>query len=231
MKNRNSRVYETCKIPRNEDIDLWFQRPTHNGHWSVTASQKNKAVILLSTMHHKISIDEEDHKKRPENIKFFNKMKIGVDLVDQMVGTKTCRRQTRRWPLKLFFNLLDAAALNAYTVYRQVHPEQQSTGGSRRRFLTYLADSLILPHVKARQKISQLQKSTKEAVMRCGLSFSNTSPPENILLKRKRCCVCYIHTQRMGRWQNVAHDVPDLFAQSTASPPSNAMNAMNERRI
>ena len=74
--------------------------------------QKNKAVILLSTMHHERSIDEEDHKERPEIIKFY-KTKIGVDLVDQMVGTYTCRRQTRRWLLKLFFNLLDVAALNA----------------------------------------------------------------------------------------------------------------------
>ena len=83
---------------------------------------------------------------------------------------------------------------NAYTMYRQEHSEQQSTGGSRRRFLTDLADSLILPHVKVRQKIFQLQKSTKEAVMRCGLSFSNTSPPENILQKRKRCLL-YPHTK------------------------------------
>ena len=42
--------------------------------------KKNKAVILLSTMHHHISIVEEDPKKRPDIIKFYNKTKIGVDL-------------------------------------------------------------------------------------------------------------------------------------------------------
>ena len=104
-------------------------------------------------MHHEISIDEEDHKKRPEIIKFYHKTKICVDLVEQMVGTYICRRQTRRWPLKLFFNLLDVAALNAYTIYRQVYPDQQSTVGSRRRFLTDLADSLILPHMNTKKKI------------------------------------------------------------------------------
>ena len=134
---------------------------TTNSQWSITSSKKNKAVILLSTMYHEISIDEEDHKKRPEIIKFYNKTKIGVDLADQMVGTCTCRRQTLRWPLKFFFNLLDVVALNAYTIYKQVHPDQQSTGSSRRRFLTDFADSLILPHMKARQKILQLQKATK----------------------------------------------------------------------
>ena len=49
---------------------------------------------MLSTMHHDINIDEEDPKRRPEIIKFYNKTKIGVDLVDQMVQTYTCRRQT-----------------------------------------------------------------------------------------------------------------------------------------
>ena len=83
---------------------------------SYVHQKKNEAVILLSMMHHKISIDEEDHKKRPQIIKFYNKTKIGVDLVDQIVGMHTCRKQTRRWLLKLFFNLLDVAALNAYTI-------------------------------------------------------------------------------------------------------------------
>ena len=59
------------------------------------------------------------------------------------------------------------AMLNAYTIYRQVHPDQQSTSGSRRRFLTDLADSFILPHMKTTRKITQLQKATNEAKMRC----------------------------------------------------------------
>ena len=115
-----------------------------------------------------------------------------------MIGTYSRSRQTRRWPLKLFYNPLDVAALNAYTIYRQVHPDQQSTDGSRRRFLTDLADSLILPHMKTRKKIPQLQKATKEAMMRCGLSFSYTSfyTPENILQKRKRCSLCPLTKDR-----------------------------------
>ena len=55
-----------------------------------------------------------------------------------------------------------STTVNAYTIYRQVHPDQQSIGGSRRRFQTVLADSFIFPHMKTRQKICQLQKATKE---------------------------------------------------------------------
>ena len=148
-------------------------------------------MIMLSTMHHDINIDEEDPKRRPEIIKFYNKTKIGVDLVDQMVQTYTCRRQTHRWPLNLFCNLLDIAALNAYTVFGQVYPDSQSTQGSRqRRFITDLANSLIYPHMKTRQKIPQLRKATKKAMVRCGLTFSSAFPRDNTLPKRKRCVLC-----------------------------------------
>ena len=151
--------------------------------------KKNKAVILLSTMHRGISIVEEDPKKRPEIITFYNETKIGVDLVDQMVHTYTCKRQTCRWPLILFYNVLDIAALNGNTVFRQVYPDYLSGRCSRQRpFVTNLAESLIIPHMMTRQKIPQLLKATKEAMMRCGLGLSNASFQTGITLqKRKRC--------------------------------------------
>ena len=78
--------------------------------------KRNKADILLSSVHHDVSIIEDDALKRPEIIHLYNKTKIGVDLVNQMVQTYTCRRATRRWPFAIFCNMLDIAALNAYTV-------------------------------------------------------------------------------------------------------------------
>ena len=93
--------------------NLWFQRPTHNGQLRSPKKQNCDTVKYDAS---RISIDEEDHQKRPEIIKFYNKTKIGVDLVDQMVGTYNCRKQPRRWPLKLSFNLLDVSALNTYTI-------------------------------------------------------------------------------------------------------------------
>ena len=109
MKTAKSRQTKTSVFGFNDQLTMVSYVP-----------KKNKAVILLSTMHHGISIVEEDPKKRPEIIKFYNETKIGVDLVDQMVQTYTCKRQTRRWPFILFYNVLDIAALNAYTVFQQV---------------------------------------------------------------------------------------------------------------
>ena len=69
--------------------------------------KKNKCVIMFSTVHHKISIDEDDPKQRPEIIKYQDSQQDQ----DRMLQTYTCRRQTRRWPIVLFYNLLDIAAI------------------------------------------------------------------------------------------------------------------------
>ena len=56
-------------------------------------------------------------------IHFYNQMKGGVDIVDQMVGTYTCKRQTQRWPMLLWYNVIDIATLNAYSFFKAQHPE------------------------------------------------------------------------------------------------------------
>ena len=84
MKASKSREPKTSTYGFNDQITMVSYVP-----------KKNKSVIMLSTMHHDINIDEEDPNWRPEIIKFYNKAKIGVDVVDQMVQTYTCRRQTR----------------------------------------------------------------------------------------------------------------------------------------
>ena len=49
--------------------------------------KKDVAVLLLSTMHHSKTVDENTQKKKPEVILFYNQTKGGVDTVDQMAPT------------------------------------------------------------------------------------------------------------------------------------------------
>ena len=109
-----------------------------------------------------------------------------------MVQTCTCRRATRRWPFALFCNILDIVALNVYTNFRKLHPKYEKSKASKRKlFITELAKSLITPHMKTRQKTPQLQKPTKEAMIRCGLSFACSSAQrEAAPQKRKRRTLC-----------------------------------------
>lgn len=60
--------------------------------------KKNKAVIIISSMHHSIEVDPENG--LPEINSFYNLTKGGVDVMDEKCVKYSCSRRTRRW---LFF--------------------------------------------------------------------------------------------------------------------------------
>ncbi|KAL7833250.1 hypothetical protein SRHO_G00302680 [Serrasalmus rhombeus] len=125
--------------------------------------KKGKAVLLLSTMHHSKMVDENSQKKKTETILFYNQTKGGVDTNDQMVGNYTCKRQTQRWPMVLWYNMIDIATLNAYSFFRAQHPEF-STGitDARRHFLTELSKDLVTLHMKSRLEGERHRGQTEE---------------------------------------------------------------------
>ena len=47
----------------------------------------------------------------------YNKSKVGVDVLDQMARYHTSKSSTKRWPVAVFFNILDCACINAYLIY------------------------------------------------------------------------------------------------------------------
>lgn len=70
-------------------------------------------------MHHDDAIDEETgDKKKPDIITFYNRTKTGVDLVDQYCQNYNVARNTKRWEMVIFYNLLNVAAINALCIYK-----------------------------------------------------------------------------------------------------------------
>lgn len=116
--------------------------------------KKKKAVIMLSTMHFTPSI-ESTLTAKPEIIKYYNKTKGGVDNMDKLLGEYTCKRRTSRWPLSLFFNAIDVAALASYIIYMEHNIEFTSTD-RRRHFLKDLSLQLSMENIKQRAKNSKV---------------------------------------------------------------------------
>jgi len=85
----------------------------------------NKNVLLLSTLHSTIDI-ETNRKKLPETVQFYNKTKCAVDILDQIAHRYSTRAAARRWPVHVFYNILDLAAINAWIIYRGVTGEEMS---------------------------------------------------------------------------------------------------------
>ena len=91
-------------------------------HPCVICAKKNKAVLLLSTMHNSISVTDDDEKKPEINI-FYNETKGGVDCLDMLVHNYMSKRQTRRWPMSFFHNLVDVVGVPASIVWTCQHPK------------------------------------------------------------------------------------------------------------
>lgn len=73
------------------------------------------SVVLVSTMHHCETADPESGKQ--ENIEFYNITKEGANSLDQKCTTYSCGIITRRWPLAVFYAILDIAGVNARVLH------------------------------------------------------------------------------------------------------------------
>ena len=101
-------------------------------------SKKKKNVVLLSSQHKEANILKGE-KRKPEIVKFYNKTKAGVDIVDKMIKNYSTQAFCRRWPLAVFYNLLDKAGINAHILYK----ETSGKNISRKSFLINLSKELI----------------------------------------------------------------------------------------
>lgn len=147
--------------------------------------KKSRAVILLSTMHSDSSVD--DTTKKPEIILDYNSYKGGVDTVDKMCSTYSVARRTRRWPLAIFFQLLNIAGINSQILYNANHVENPYK--YRRLYLKALAMSLMKPHLEERAVMKSLPSNIQLflAKYRRVVEQLDEEPPAKI---RKRCSYC-----------------------------------------
>lgn len=106
-------------------------------HLTRYQAKRNKVVHILSTQHRSVNVQPEG-KKKPDTIQFYNANKSGVDILDSMCRQLSTRAACRRWPLAVFYNLLDLAGINSFILFRK------TTGSriSRREFLFQLSKEL-----------------------------------------------------------------------------------------
>lgn len=126
--------------------------------------KKNKTVLILSSLHPDVIITDTN-KKKPETVIFYNETKAGVDSIDQMAKAYTTKTPCFRWPVYVFYNVLDLAAINAFLVYKEVI----SSNISRRDFMYKLIEELCdnfskkdISYKNLKRKASNCNNSTKK---------------------------------------------------------------------
>ena len=75
-----------------------------------------QTVQMLSTQH-KGNRTQPDGKHKPETIIYYNNNKLSVDILDSMCRLMSTKAGCRRWPLAVFYNILDMAGVNAWILY------------------------------------------------------------------------------------------------------------------
>ena len=152
-------------------------------------AKKNKAVLVLSTLHHDKATAGDDHK--PKIILHDNATKSVVDNMDHLATIFSCKRKTNRWPMVLFYNMIDVAAIAAFVVWMTLHPDWAGNNrkGCRRRFLKLLGNELVEDQIQVRlQNPRALHASVRNALKILNKTVIPLQPVlEAALPSRKHC--------------------------------------------
>lgn len=153
--------------------------------------KKNKCVLLLSTMHNDDAIDiSSGESKKPEIITFYNMTKGAVDVVDEMSAAYSTARITNRWPMVVFFSMLNTAAINARVILMSTDKPDEKFR-KRRLFLKDLALELLKEHTERRKAQPNISKSLRMELSSL-LPEKSAEPPckKQKNGAKKRCHIC-----------------------------------------
>jgi hypothetical protein len=149
-------------------------------------AKAKKTVVVLSTLH-KGSARQQDGKKKPDSILYYNANKCGVDMLDAMCRQMSTKAGTRRWPLAVFFNILDMAGINSWIIFKK----NTGINISRRNFMRQLTEQLTAYSSGTGKQTQTSEKLDKR--VRCEVKSScrrNLTSTLCISCKRPVCGVC-----------------------------------------
>lgn len=112
-------------------------------------------------------------------ISYYNKTKVGVDIMDKLVGAYTVRRKTNRWPFTVFCNIIDISAINAFVLWKSFDPDWQANKKFKRRlFLIDLGYALIKNTIIGRKRLPRGIAASKEVLNVRRAHENQCSPPK-----------------------------------------------------
>lgn len=158
----------------------------------------SKAVILLSSMHHGEDVDEISGK--PEMIAEYNRTKGGVDTVDQLCANYCCSRRTKRWPMVIFFCIINiSAGVNGYILHQAF---ADTTRLSRLNYMKGLAHLLVSPLMRRRLVLQNVKNDLVFSIKRI-LNIREDEGPQDaqqVFDKKKTCATCPPRIKRKTKY-------------------------------
>ncbi|GBP19814.1 PiggyBac transposable element-derived protein 4 [Eumeta japonica] len=162
--------------------------------------KKKRSVVLISSLHCAVEIDESTNEKRkPSIVTFYNKTKGGVDEVDKKVKMYSVSRKNNRWPLTLFFRLLDIAGINSMVILRA----NNMTLRKRRMYLRALGTELTKEYVQKRSTMVGLPRKLKRNIrehLNMEVGAADTEAVSSGTCRRT-CKICPAKKRRQSKTQ------------------------------
>ncbi|KAJ8886020.1 hypothetical protein PR048_012226 [Dryococelus australis] len=183
-----------CKRKMRNIQYFWIQRRKRN--YCVLRSKEIQIVIMISSLHFDVAIYKETgDRKKPEIITFYNQTKSGVDVVDKLCTTYNVARNCHRWPMAVYFAILNIGGINAQVVFLGNGNELKS----RRNFLKNLSRELVEEHFNRRSVITRgIPSSLQQTLQKYTPPSEHEENPRSQGNKHKRAQLAHIKVKRQN---------------------------------
>lgn len=184
---------------------LYTKDMTLVSHLPKTKAAK-KNVLLLSSMHTQGNVNPVSGK--PEIVEYYNETKGGVDTFDQMCATYSCSRKTNRWPMCVFYGILNMSVINSWIIYSSNNNDTDRAIRNQRKYMHDLALELIKPSAYERMMTPTQHRLVKNAIRQvCSISIPHgaalSTAPSAAEQKQppKRCRKCDTKADKKTRFR------------------------------
>lgn len=162
---------------------------------TIYQGRKDKNVVLLSTFHDGPIIDNEEAslKQKPNIVLDYNETKCGVDLVDQMARFYSVKAPTRRWPIQVFYNIINFSIINSWIIYKQVN----NSNITRRNFIIKIIEEIFEINQEnknfsskkiSKNKVSKIDKTRKDCIAYLPSNSERTPKSVSVFCQAKINC-------------------------------------------
>jgi len=154
----------------NPDVPKLFKKTLAKGTYQF-GYQNNKTLVsykpengymifLLSSLHSDGEVNQVENK--PEIVLHYDKTIRASDIFDQLCYKYTVNRRTHTWPVRVFYGMLDQAAVNSFMLYKLNAVNQVTMG----EFFLDLSMALIKPYL-----IKSLSDPNVPISVKCRMKF------------------------------------------------------------
>lgn len=190
LKNTRSRSVGTSMFCYDGCLTLVSYKP-----------KPSKMVYLLSSCDEEGVINPATGK--PEIIMYYNQTKGGVDTFDQMCSSMSCSRKTNRWPMTMFYGILNMTFVNSYVIYCHNILAKGEKPLSRREYMKKLSTQLSEPWMTERLEAPTLPKRVRDNIINIlpdpVIQNSADDEEEPPAKKRRYCAFCTSKKKRMSK--------------------------------